>query len=242
MANSEGNNKKVTIQATNVVKTFGEGDEQVHALKKVNLEVYEGELVMIVGPSGCGKTTLLSVIAGTLHFDSGSINVLGSELENLSKAELTEFRAQNIGFIFQLFHLIPTLTTVENACIPLIIQGNDRHKAFESAKDILEKVGLGDKYEKLPRQLSGGQQQRVAVARALVHKPPIVMCDEPTSALDFETGIKVMEILKHLAQSRNRSVIVVTHDHRIFKYADRVVEMDDGSILGVKHNHELNHI
>ncbi len=239
---NNNNNKKVTIHVTGVSKTFGQGDEKVHALKHVDLEVYEGELVMIVGPSGCGKTTLLSVIAGTLDFDTGTINVLGNELETLSKGELTSFRSTYIGFIFQLFHLIPTLTTVENASIPLLIQGKEREEAFKRAEEILEKVGLGDKYQKRPRELSGGQQQRVAVARALVHRPPILMCDEPTSALDFETGVKVMEILKHLAQNRNRSVIVVTHDHRIFKYADRVVEMDDGKILGVKHNHELDHI
>lgn len=237
MANN--NNKKICVKVVDVSKTFGQGEERVHALKNVNLEVFEGELVMIVGPSGCGKTTLLSVIAGTLHFDSGTINVLGSELERLEADSLTDFRAHNIGFIFQLFHLIPTLTSVENVCIPLIILKQPRLKAFEGARDILEKVGLGDKFDKLPKELSGGQQQRVAMARALVHRPPIVICDEPTSALDFETGIKVMDILKHLAQNRNRVVIVVTHDHRIFKYADRVVEMDDGVIRGVKHNHEL---
>ncbi len=231
------NNKNITIQVTNVSKTFGQGDDQVHALKNINLEVYEGELVMIVGPSGCGKTTLLSVIAGTLSFDSGSIVVLNSELEQLSKNALTSFRARNIGFIFQLYHLIPTLNTTENTCIPLIIQGQDLKKASKQAQEILKKVGLDDKYKKLPRELSGGQQQRVAMARALVHNPPIVICDEPTSALDFETGTKVMEILKHLAASSSRSVIVVTHDHRIFKYADRVIEMDDGAIQDVKHNH-----
>ena len=231
--------KKTCVTVQNVSKTFGQGDDLVHALKDASLEVYEGELMMIVGPSGCGKTTLLSVIAGTLHFDTGSINVLGNELEKMSKDAITRFRAQNIGFIFQLFHLIPTLTTVENACIPLIIQGKSRSVASELAKDILEKVGLGDKYDKLPRQLSGGQQQRVAMARALVHNPPLVICDEPTSALDFETGIKVMEILKHIAQTHNRTVIVVTHDHRIFHYADRIVEMDDGTVQGVKQNHEI---
>lgn len=231
------NSKTISVQVTNVSKTFGQGDDKVHALKNVSLEVYEGELVMIVGPSGCGKTTLLSVIAGTLHFDTGSIRALNSNLEQLSKDALTDFRAHNIGFIFQLFHLIPTLTTVENSCIPLIIQGKNRLDAYSAARELLEKVGLGDKFDKLPRELSGGQQQRVAMARALVHNPPIVICDEPTSALDFETGTKVMEILKHIAQTHNRSVIVVTHDHRIFKYADRVIEMDDGSIQNVQHNH-----
>lgn len=230
--------KQLSVKVTDVCKTFGQGGDQVHALKNVSLEVYEGELVMIVGPSGCGKTTLLSVIAGTMHFDSGHINVLGSQLEQLSKEALSDFRAHNIGFIFQLFHLIPTLTSVENSCIPLMIQGKNRKDAYRAAEELLEKVGLGDKFDKLPRELSGGQQQRVAMARALVHNPPIVICDEPTSALDFETGTKVMEILKHIAQTHNRSVIVVTHDHRIFKYADRVVEMDDGSILNVQHNHD----
>jgi putative ABC transport system ATP-binding protein len=228
--------KKLSIQVRNVSKTFGQGDDQVHALKNVSLDVYEGELMMIVGPSGCGKTTLLSTIAGTLHFDAGTIRVLDYELETLNKDKLAEFRSVNIGFIFQQYHLIPTLTCVENSSIPLIIQGKSRNLAFESAKNILEKVGLGDKYNKLPRQLSGGQQQRVAVARALIHEPPIVICDEPTSALDFETGTKVMELLKHIAQTHNRSVIVVTHDHRIYKYADRVIEMDDGAVQSVTNN------
>lgn len=225
----------------NVSKTFGNGDEQVHALKNVSLDVYEGELVMIVGPSGCGKTTLLSTIAGTMHFDSGTIRVNENELELLSKDALTLFRSKNIGFIFQLFHLIPTLTTTENSAIPLIIQGIDRNTAFQNAHNILEKVGLGDKLDKLPKELSGGQQQRVAIARAIIHNPPIVICDEPTSALDFETGTKVMEILRHLAMEHNRSVLVVTHDHRIFKYADRIIEMDDGKVLDVKHNNLVAH-
>lgn len=235
------NGKKICVKVENVSKTFGQGGEQVHALKGINLEVYEGELVMIVGPSGCGKTTLLSVIAGTLHFDSGTVNVLENKLETLSNKALTSFRSKNIGFIFQLFHLIPTLTVIENACIPLIIQGKTRANAYIETQDILDQVGIGDKADKLPRQISGGQQQRVAMARAIVHKPAIVICDEPTSALDFETGTKVMEILKHIAQTHKRSVIVVTHDHRIFKYADRVVEMDDGAIQDVKHNHDHNH-
>ncbi len=229
--------RRVSIQVSNVSKTFGQGEDKVHALKNVHLEVYEGELVMIVGPSGCGKTTLLSVIAGTLHFDSGTVRVMDYELEKLDADALTDFRAHTIGFIFQLYHLIPTLTTLENSAIPLIILGKKQEEAFKAAEDILDKVGLGEKYQALPKQLSGGQQQRVAMARAIVHNPPIVICDEPTSALDFETGTKVMEILKHIAQTHNRSVIVVTHDHRIFKYADRVVEMDDGAIQDVKHNH-----
>jgi len=228
---------KACITVKDVSKTFGQGDDLVHALKNVHLEVYEGELVMIVGPSGCGKTTLLSVIAGTLQFDSGTIRVLDYELEKLDKSALTAFRAQNIGFIFQLYHLIPTLTTVENSAIPLIIQGKPKEEAFKAAEEILQQVGLGEKFNTLPKKLSGGQQQRVAMARAIVHNPPIVICDEPTSALDFETGTKVMEILKHIAQTHNRTVIVVTHDHRIYKYADRVVEMDDGAIQDVKHNH-----
>lgn len=229
--------KKVTIKVDNVSKTFGQGEDQVHALKNIMLEVYEGELVMIVGPSGCGKTTLLSVIAGTLSFDSGSISVLGSELECLNKSALTQFRAQYIGFIFQLYHLIPTLTAAENASLPLIIQGKKLDVGLKHAQEMLNQVGLEDKHNKLPKQLSGGQQQRVAMARALVHNPPIVICDEPTSALDFETGTKVMEILKQLAVGTKRSVIVVTHDHRIYKYADRVIEMDDGCIQDVRHNH-----
>ncbi len=232
--------QKISVCLKEVSKTFGQGEDKVHALKNISLEIHQGEMTMIVGPSGCGKTTLLSVIAGTLACDTGTINVLGNELETSSQDFLTRFRAYNVGFIFQQYHLIPTLTTQENVSIPLLIQGHKKDEAFEKAKEILHAVGLGDKVRKLPKELSGGQQQRVAIARALVHEPPLVICDEPTAALDFDTGIKVMDLLKEIVQNPTRSVILVTHDHRIFKYAERVIEMDDGTIKEIHKNSEIH--
>jgi putative ABC transport system ATP-binding protein len=226
----------MSIAIKDLVKNFGSGPEIVHALKKINLEVKPNQITMIVGPSGSGKTTLLSCIAGTLHFDSGEVNVLGHELETLDSKKLTDFRAFNIGFIFQEYHLIPTLTCVENVSVPLLIQKKNREDAFAKAKQALERVGLADKFNRLPKEISGGQQQRVAIARAIVHEPPIIICDEPTASLDYETGLRIMEILKLLSEDPNRTVIIVTHDHRIFHYAEKIVEMDDGNIKQIMKN------
>lgn len=221
----------MSIKVTALSKTFGSGVDAVHALKNITLEMQSGEITMIVGPSGSGKTTLLSCIAGTLHFDTGQVNVLGNELETLDAATLTNFRAFNVGYIFQEYHLIPTLTCVENVSIPLLIQKKKREEAFIKAKEVLEKVGLAGKFNRLPKEISGGQQQRVAIARAIVHQPHIIICDEPTASLDLETGIKIMEFLKELASDSNRTVVIVTHDHRIFHYAAKIIEMDDGKII-----------
>ena len=233
-ATQERSERKIAIRLRGVSKNFGAGEEVVHALKNIDLDVYFGELVMIVGPSGCGKTTLLSVIAGTLAFDSGDIEVFGVDLKKLDSEALTEFRAHNVGFIFQQFHLIPTLTSVENISIPLLILGHSRISAFDQASTLMTNIGLSEKTDCLPKELAGGQQQRVAIARALIHEPRLVICDEPTSALDYETGAKIMDLLKEAVQNPNRAVIVVTHDHRIFKYAERIIEMDDGAITTVK--------
>ncbi len=189
---------------------------------------------MLVGPSGCGKTTLLSAIAGTLRVDSGSIDVFGNSLEKMSGGALTRFRSQNIGFIFQQFNLIPTLTVAENVGIPLLIQGVSSGNALKRSRAILEKVGLGDRWKERPNKLSGGQQQRVAIARALVHEPPLVICDEPTAALDAQNGEIVLDLFRQVARSAERAVIIVTHDNRIFSYADRIARMDDGEIVEVR--------
>lgn len=228
--------KKLAVHVRNVSKDFCQGQDRIHALKQVNFNAYFGELLMIVGPSGCGKTTLLSLIAGTLRFDSGEIDVLDFALEKLSDDKMTQFRRKNIGFIFQQFHLIKTLTNEENVAIPLILNGMSKHKAHESARAMLEKVGLAGRGNQSPKNLSGGQQQRVAIARALVHNPTVVICDEPTSALDAENGAKILELLSSVAKDQDRVVIVVTHDSRIFKYADRLAKMDDGKMLEITKN------
>ncbi len=186
---------------------------------------------MIVGPSGSGKTTLLSCIAGVLDFDEGEIDVMGHSLHSMTQSEVTLFRKRHIGFIFQLFNLIPTLNTEENIYIPLILNGIPDAEAEKKARELLTKMGLEGRGKERPQNLSGGQQQRVAIARALVHEPTLVICDEPTASLDAETGAKIMELLVSIVKKEKRSAIIVTHDNRIFKYADVIVRMEDGVIL-----------
>jgi putative ABC transport system ATP-binding protein len=221
------------VHVRNVSKTFGTGEAKTRALKDVNFDAREGELLMIVGPSGCGKTTLLSVIAGTLEFDGGEVDVFDARLHALNKSQITTFRGQNIGFIFQQFNLIPTLSSVENVSVPLLINGVPRSRAEKKANEVLEQVGLAGRGNDRPTNLSGGQQQRVAIARALVHEPKLIICDEPTSALDKDTGQKIMELLRDVARAPGRCVIVVTHDNRIFQFADRMTEMEDGRVSRV---------
>jgi len=218
------------VSVRDVVKTFVSGDSQTRALKGASLEARFGEVLMIVGPSGCGKTTLLSVICGTLGFDSGEIEVFGHNLRAMRSGEITRFRRENVGFIFQQFNLIPTLSAAENVSVPLILHGIGVAEAEKRACAMLERVGLADKTKSRPGQLSGGQQQRVAIARALVHHPRLVICDEPTAALDAATGHQTIQLLKEAAVQPDNCVLVVTHDVRIYGFADRIVQMDDGRV------------
>ncbi|MGJ0486992.1 MAG: ABC transporter ATP-binding protein [Methylomicrobium sp.] len=228
------NGKPLAVLCQNVVKTYNTGSQKITALQGIDLEVHTGELMMLVGPSGCGKTTLISVIAGILDQDSGLCSVYGQDLLKLSSREKLKFRAENIGFVFQAYNLLPTLSAAENVSIPLIINGMKRREATRKATDVLEQVGLGSRAEALPAQLSGGQQQRVAIARALVHSPKLIVCDEPTSALDHETGHHVLELLKSVAVDSSRALVIVTHDARIFDFADRIAQMDDGKVVNVQ--------
>jgi putative ABC transport system ATP-binding protein len=219
-----------------ITKTFGTGEMQIQALRGIDLHVKAGELLMLVGPSGCGKTTLISVIAGILDQDDGECVLFGLNLQQLTKNQRVVYRGKNVGFVFQAFNLIPTLTATENVAVPLLINGVPRPAALARAAASLDEVGLAGRENSLPAQLSGGQQQRVAIARALVHHPRLVVCDEPTSALDHQTGKRVMEALKNLAVSQDRALIIVTHDARIFEFADRIAHMDDGRIVNIKAN------
>jgi len=213
-----------------VVKTYGKGEIAVRALKGVSLEARFGELLMIVGPSGCGKTTLLSVMCGTLRADSGTIELFGKSISSMPERELTAFRARNVGFIFQQFNLVPTLTAQENVSVPRLLNGAPYATAQQDAGAMLAQVGLGGREKSFPSQMSGGQQQRVAISRAMVHQPRLVICDEPTASLDAAAGQRAMDLLRESARHPDRCVIVVTHDSRIFHYADRIVEMDDGLV------------
>lgn len=224
----------VAVQCADLTKTFGMGNAAVKALRGVDLEVRNGELLMLVGPSGCGKTTLISVMAGVLHRDGGTCTIFERDYNGMSEDETTSFRGENIGFVFQAFNLIPSLTTAENVATPLIINGMKPRMAVSHARDILVQVGFDERMMRsLPTDLSGGQQQRVAIARALVHEPRLIVCDEPTSALDSETGHKVMELLRRLGRAEGRALVVVTHDSRIYEFADRIAVMEDGRITHV---------
>ncbi|HZZ42919.1 MAG TPA: ABC transporter ATP-binding protein [Tepidisphaeraceae bacterium] len=224
---------QLAVTCRGVVKTYGGEGNRVYALRGIDLEVRTGELMMLVGPSGCGKTTLISVIAGILDQDEGTCEVFGKDLLHLKARAKTRFRGENVGFVFQQFNLIPSLSAAENVAVPLLINGVGRGEAAARAVEMLKRVGLGDRIKSLPRQMSGGQQQRVAIARALVHGPKMIVCDEPTSALDHETGHRVMELLREVALGEGRALVIVTHDSRIFEFGDRIAKMDDGRIVKV---------
>ena len=224
----------IVVDVRAIEKHFGDGPDRIHGLTQLNLQAYTGEILMLVGPSGCGKTTLLSAIAGTLRVESGEIEVFNQKLHRMSGGALTRFRASHIGFIFQQFNLIPTISVAENVGVPLLIQGASSGQALKRARAALEAVGLGARWKEHPNKLSGGEEQRVAIARALVHEPPLVICDEPTAALDARNGEIVLELFRNVARSPDRAVIIVTHDNRIFSYADRIARMDDGEILEEK--------
>ncbi len=219
------------VSCRQVIKEFGTGDNRALVLRGVDFDVQFGEMTLLVGPSGCGKTTLLSVIAGLLDATSGGISVLGQNMDQLSGADSIRFRRQNLGFVFQQYNLLPALTAAENAAVPLLAAGVPRKQAVERASALLAGLGLEQRLRALPSQLSGGQQQRVALARALVHEPRLIVCDEPTSALDHESGHAVMDLLTKVAVRDDRAVIVVTHDSRVFEFADRIAHMDDGRIV-----------
>jgi len=229
------------VLAEGITKWFGEGDARVQALRGLDLEIGMGELAMLVGPSGCGKTTLISIIAGLLDASDGELEVMGARLKELSASEQVLFRRKNLGFVFQQFNLLPTLTAAENVAVPLFVAGVSRRPAIEQASELLNELGLGDRLAHLPADLSGGQQQRVAIARALIHNPRLIVCDEPTSALDAKTGHLVMELFSEVAVRPDRALIVVTHDSRIFEFADTIAQMEDGRVIGVERGKGIGH-
>jgi putative ABC transport system ATP-binding protein len=216
-----------------VIKSYGTGSVQVTALRGIDLEVYAGELLMLVGPSGCGKTTLLAVIAALLTQDDGDCLVFGRGVHRMGHRAKIRYRSQYIGFVLQTFNLLPTLTAVDNVAVPLLLQGVRRRQALARATETLRRVGLGAHVHALPAHLSGGQQQRVAIARAVVHDPHLIVCDEPTSALDADTGRLMMALLRTMAVGAGRGLIVVTHDVRILAFADRIAMMEDGRITHI---------
>ena len=215
-----------------MAKTFTLGKVEVPALRGVDMTVAGGEVVLLMGPSGSGKTTLLSILGCILAPSAGGVAVMGRPTAGLPERELAKVRLAHIGFIFQSYNLFPTLSAAENVRVALDLRGITGDAAHTRSQAALDAVGLADKARVLPRDLSGGQKQRVAIARALVAEPEILLADEPTAALDSETGRSVIGLLRDLAVTHGRSVVIVTHDSRIAEFADRVIRIEDGRIAG----------
>ncbi len=223
------------ITTRNLHKIFLMGDEKVHALNDVNLEIYKQEFIAILGTSGSGKSTLLNMLAGLEKPTKGEIDIGGIRLDQLNERQLTMFRQKNIGFVFQSYHLIPTLTALENVSLGLIFKGVPHAEREAMAKEMLIKVGLKQRMRHKPSELSGGQQQRVSIARAFVDKPRIVFADEPTGNLDTRTSKEVMELIMDMAQTYKQTLVMVTHDPQTAAFADRVFHITDGKLEKIVH-------
>ncbi len=221
----------IMIEATEIVKVLGEGAGRVDALKGIDLSLVGGELTLLMGPSGSGKTTLLSVLGCMLSPSSGAVRIRGLSTTGLGSEELAELRRENVGFVFQSYHLFPTLTAAENVRLALDVRGERSPLARVKADKALATVGLSHKANAFPRELSGGEQQRVAVARAIVGDASVVLADEPTAALDSENGHAVMTVLAEIAKDPARALFIVTHDPRIMPFADRILRIEDGRIV-----------
>lgn len=223
---------KVVMEARDVVKELGHGAGKVRALKGVSLSLVAGELTLLMGPSGSGKTTLLSILGCILTPTFGSLSVVGQPTEGLAPEQLADLRRRNVGFVFQSYNLFPTLTAEENVRLALDVRGERGSQSVVLAQRALTQVGLRHKLKSYPANLSGGEQQRVAVARALVGAPAVMLADEPTAALDSENGLAVMALLAELAKDKSRAVLAVTHDPRTIPYANRILRIEDGLIVG----------
>jgi putative ABC transport system ATP-binding protein len=224
----------VAIRAEGLTKWFGQGEAKMCAVRDVSFEAHFHEMLYIVGPSGSGKTTLLSIISGILRPDEGKVAVEDTDVWTLKENALADFRLNRIGFVFQDFHLFPNLTTVENVAIPLLLKRQDWNASIKEAKKYLDVVGLSARSELSPTRLSGGEQQRVAIARALASGPDLMIFDEPTASLDGDTGKRIVEFVKTEVLTEHRCIVVVTHDDRIYNFADRILHMEDGRLLDGK--------
>ncbi len=219
------------IECKQVTKHYYRGSEQITPLKGLNLEIQRGSFVALMGPSGSGKTTLLNLLAGIDTVSEGELIIDNEQMHNLSKNKLASWRANHIGYIFQLYNLVPVLTAYENVEIPLLLHSMNRNERHERVSDALENVGIADRYNHYPRQLSGGQEQRVAIARAIVSNPTILLADEPTGDLDRETGTAIMDLLKSLQEKQGQTIVMVTHDPQTTKWADTVLHLEMGQLI-----------
>jgi putative ABC transport system ATP-binding protein len=224
----------VAIAASGLQKWFGEGETRTVAVSDVTFEAYFGEILYVVGPSGSGKTTMLSMVSGILRPNGGKVEIEGTDIWSLSNDAIATFRLNKIGFVFQDFHLFPRLTTAENVAIPLILQRRNWDEAIAEARKDLAVVGLSNRTDLTPVKLSGGEQQRVAIARAIVSRPDILVLDEPTASLDGDTGRNIMTFVRNELLNDKRCIIIVTHDSRIFDFADRIMHMEDGKLTAIQ--------
>jgi putative ABC transport system ATP-binding protein len=219
-----------TIKCRGIKKSYGQNENRIEALKGVNLDVYPGQLTLLVGPSGSGKSTLLSIITTLLTPDEGDLFLLDMDVHKMTANDKAAFCRNNLGIVFQSLFLIPTLTVAENVSLPLLVEGKSETEAMAKALEALKMVKIDHRAQASPSNLSKGQQQRVAIARAIVTESNIIVCDEPTSALDLHSGQDAMNLLHELAKKHNKTVLVVTHDHRVFPHADRIIYLNDGQI------------
>lgn len=227
-------NQSAVISVRDVTKDLRLGKITVHALRGVSLDIHAGEMVSIVGPSGSGKSTLLGLIGGLDTPTTGTIAIDGVDITRMNENQLTEIRNEKIGFIFQFFNLIPTLTALENVALPIQFARKSQYKPEKRAKELLELLGLADRMNHRPAELSGGQQQRVAIARALANNPPLLLADEPTGNLDTESGSRVLEALKHIQESAQTTIVIVTHDPELATFTDRTITLVDGEIASLQ--------
>ena len=229
--NAQNNERRVVLRATNLTKDLPLGQVVVHAVRGVDMEVYRGEMVGIVGPSGSGKSTLLGLIGGLDAPTTGRIEIDGLDVTNMSEGKLTEVRNEKIGFVFQFFNLIPTLTALENVMLPIQFARKPKFKPEKRARELLELLGLGDRMKHRPMELSGGQQQRVAIARALANNPPLLLADEPTGNLDSEASEVVFRALREVWRETGTTIVLVTHNLELARQMERVLYLVDGRIV-----------
>jgi len=229
---TEPSNSKVIVEAEGIVKMLGSAPNEIKVLKGIDLELQTGELTLMMGPSGSGKTTLLSILGCILSPTQGKLTIAGYKTQSMSKEQLANLRRKHVGFVFQSYNLVPTLSAVENVMLALDLRDINGAGAYDQAAEALEAVGLGHRISAMPSKMSGGEKQRVSIARALAGSPSVILADEPTAALDAKNGMAVMELLAQVAQDTRRAVLAVTHDHRTLQYADRIITIDDGRIAG----------
>ncbi len=232
--------RDVIIECRGLTKTYRMGGQAVHALRDMDLDVYRAEYLSVMGPSGSGKSTLFNMIGALDHPTSGTVRIAGADLTTQTSLQLAYFRNRHIGYIFQAFNLIPSLTALRNVMLPVLFSGMETHAAADRAKQVLEEVGLGDRLHHRPDELSGGQQQRVAIARALAMEPSIMLADEPTANLDLHTGEEIINILRRLCDDHGVTVITATHDHKMLDKSDRILWIKDGGKERLEERHNLD--